>query len=455
MGASASFERPTLPVAPGANAEVRLRVRNTGSVVDSFSFEPVGVPSGWVTVEPAELRLFPATEEFVTVSVHPPRSSETPLGDMTFAMRVISAEDPTGSVAEELTLIIGEFGQRFGELHPRTSTGRTKGVHELAVDNFGNTPITPTFVGVEPDNLLSIEVKPPSVRVEPGTASIAIVTVRPRRRFWRGQPKSIPFKIAIGDPAEGDAAAPELIDGNFVQQPMVPKWLWKALVAVLALLILAWLLWKTVLEPSVQSAARDSVEEFVADEVEQLDERLDAAGIPELPAGGGVDTTTTSVPLVVPVTSPSTTVPSTDVIAPSSTTTTTTTIAPPIGSAGPFDFRLELLDQPGGDGASAQFGPVVEGTRLEVTDIVFQNPTGATGEIQVFRDGEQLFGLQLANFRDLDYHFVAPYVFDPGESIRVVLLCQTQGTLQPLNDAGSPGACRAAVSFAGFAVAPG
>lgn len=448
MGASASFERPTLPVAPGASAEVRLRVRNTGSVVDSFSFEPVGIPADWVTVEPSELRLFPATEEFVTVSVRPPRSSETPLGELTFALRVISAEDPTGSVAEELTLIIGEFGQRFGELHPRTSTGRTKGVHELAVDNFGNTAITPSFIGVEPDNLLQIEVKPPSARIEPGTASIAVVTVRPRRRFWRGQPKSIPFKIAISDAADDDAV-PELIDGNFVQQPMVPKWLWKALIALIALLILAWLLWKTVLEPSVQSAARDSVEEFVAEEVEQLDERLDAAGIPEIPAGAGGDTTTTSTPLVVPVTT-TTAVPGGAVTDASSTTTTS--IAPSVDSAGPFDFRLELLDQPGGDGAAALFGPVVEGTRLEVTDIVFQNPTGATGEIQVFRDGEQLFGLQLANFRDLDYHFVAPYVFDAGESIRVVLLCQEQGTLQPLNDAGSPGACRAAVSFAGFAV---
>ena len=65
MGASASFEQPTLAVEPGGQSEVQLRVRNTGGVVDSFTFEAVGVPEGWVTVAPAEVRLFPETEEFV------------------------------------------------------------------------------------------------------------------------------------------------------------------------------------------------------------------------------------------------------------------------------------------------------------------------------------------------------------------------------------------------------
>jgi hypothetical protein len=453
MGASASFERSTLPVQPGGQAEVQLRVRNTGSVVDSFTFAPVGIPATWVTVAPAELRLFPETEEHVTVTVSPPRTSDTPLGELTFALRVVSAEDPEGSVAEELTLVIGEFGQRFGELHPKTSTGRTKGVHELAVDNFGNTAIEPSFTGLQPDDLLTFEIKPPSTTVEPGTASIAVVTVRPRKRFWRGQPKSIPFQVSI---AEGDNE-PELIDGNFLQQPMVPKWLWKALLALLVLLLLLWILWKTLLQPTVESTARDSVEQLVQDEVEQIDERLDAAGIPEVGeaggggGGGGGETTTTSTTSTVPIVVPVTTAPPTPTTAPPPGETTTTTVAPPVSTTGPFDFRLDVLDAPGGDGTPAAFGPVPAGTRYEITDIVFQNPTGAIGEILVLRDGEVLLTTQMANFRDLDLHFVAPYVFTEGESVRILVICDTQGTLNPLRDEALPGACRAAVSFAGYA----
>ena len=85
---------------------------------------------------------------------------------------------------------------------------------------------------------------------------------------------------------------------------------------------------------------------------------------------------------------------------------------------------------------------------LEITDIVFQNPTGALGGIIVRRSGQPLFEVQMANFRDLDYHFVAPYVFEGGENVEVVLLCLKRGTLEPIIT--PVGSCKAAVSFAGF-----
>jgi hypothetical protein len=491
MGASAAFERSTLPVEPGAQAEVQLRVRNTGGVVDSFTFEAVGLPGNWVQVQPAEVRLFPDTEEHVTVTVAPPRSSETPLGELIMALRVISAEDPGGSVAEELTLVIGEFGQRFAELHPRTSTGRTKGEHELAIDNFGNTEVTPTFEGLDPDGLLTFEIKPPTATIAPGAAHISTVVVRPRKRFWRGQPKSIPFQIAVHhggagesvtgdagtgegdefDPANAEATAagsdgdgPDLVDGTFLQQPMVPKWFWKLLLLLLALLILLWLLWQLLLKPTVESTARDSAEEVVAEEVDAINERLDAAGIPEAGGGGGggggettttTTTTTSSVP-VVPVTTattPPTTAPGTTIAGATTTTpasTTTTTTMAPISDTGPFDFRLEIFDDPADTNPSLVAQAVAAGTRMEVTDMILQNPTGATGEFRIRRSGEVLLSTNLANFRDLDLHFVAPYLFDEDESIEVVLLCTGQGTVAPLLDEGQPGACRAAVSFAGF-----
>ncbi len=275
----------------------------------------------------------------------------------------------------------------------------------------------------------------------------------PRKRFWRGKPKTLPFQVSVVD---GDNE-PILLDGNFVQQPMVPKWLWKALLALLLLLLLFWLLWQTVLKPTVESAARDSVEELVQESAEEIDERLDAAGIPELgeaPPGGGATTTTTStttpeattttVPVVVPVTTlpPDGGTTTTTVAA-----VTTTTVPAPIEAFGPVDFRIELIDPEGGPGTTGQ-QPVPVGTRLEITDIVFQNPTGALGGIIVRRSGQPLFEVQMANFRDLDYHFVAPYVFEGGENVEVVLLCLKRGTLEPINT--PVGSCKAAVSFAGF-----
>jgi hypothetical protein len=503
MGASASFDTSVVPVEPGGQVEVRLRVRNTGPVVDQFTFEPVGIAPAWVRVEPAQVRLFPETEEYVTVTMSPPRSADTPLGDLTFALRVISAEDPDGSVAEELTLQISPYAQRGGELTPKTSTGRTKGVHQLALDNHGNAAISPSVVCSDDDNLLTFEVEPPSIDVQPGTAEFVKITVKPRARFWRGQPKSLPFTVTIyenGPPpadievpdgapetteatgapappppppapgAAGDDDGPVVLDGMFVQQPMVPKWLWKVLLALLLLALLLWILWKTLLEPKVESTARDSVAELVDEEVaaqveeavEPINERLDEAGIP--PAGGGDDggggggggggdttttvaggggdttTSTTSPPPDTTITPPTTT--------PGDTTTTTpSTTAPPLDQGGPVDFRLSLVDGPLGDAAVATQA-VAPGQRLELTDIIFQNPTGALGELRIQRNNDILFQLQLANFRDIDYHFVAPYVFDESQVVQAVLICIDPGQLLPAD----PSNCSAAVSFSGFLV---
>ncbi|MET7652917.1 hydrolase, partial [Streptomyces sp. NPDC005859] len=46
-----SLEPASVTVDPGSRATVRLRVRNTGDVVDEYRFEPVGPIAPWTTVE--------------------------------------------------------------------------------------------------------------------------------------------------------------------------------------------------------------------------------------------------------------------------------------------------------------------------------------------------------------------------------------------------------------------
>ena len=283
MGASASFEQSRLNVIPGEHTETQLRVRNTGSVVDQFTFEPIGFAAEWITVAPAEISLFPAAEETVVVSIDAPRAPATRQGPTPFAIRVVSREDPTGSVVEEGVLDVAAFDDRRLELLPAVSSGSRQGRHELAIDNHGNTQIRPAFVAIDPEDQLRFLIVPSVLAVEPGTAAFATVKVIPKKRFWRGQPKRLPFQIVAAE----DGHEPATADGALVQQPLLPRWFWKAVLAALLLLILLFILWKTLLEPSIESTARDTAEEEVADEVEAIDERLDAAGIPEARRGRG------------------------------------------------------------------------------------------------------------------------------------------------------------------------
>ena len=445
MGASASFELSQLNVIPGEHTETNLRVRNTGSVVDQFTFEAIGEAMDWITVAPAELSLFPAAEETVVVSIDAPRAPTTRHVAMPFAIRVLSREDPIGSVVEEGVLDVEAFDDRRLELLPTLSSSSRQGRHQLAVDNHGNAPIRPAFVALDPEDQLRFEIDPSMLTVEPGTAAFTTVKVRPKDRFWRGQPKRLPFQIVAAE----DGHDPVTVDGALLQQPRLPRWFWKAVLAALLLLLLLFILWKTLLEPSIESIARDSAEEVVADEVEAIDERLDAAGIPEAPGAGeepgggeepgaGEATTTTVAAGEVTTTTAVDTSPTTTSIVTASTVAGGSTDLSPLGQ--PIDFRLALVVAPTASSISSFTVP--DGQVLSITDIVLQNPTGATGDLRIKRSGTTLFETQLANYRDLDFHFVSPYQFAAGATVDLEVICTVPGP--------GTGECGASASFAGF-----
>ena len=78
---------------------------------------------------------------------------------------------------------------------------------------------------------------------------------------------------------------------------------------------------------------------------------------------------------------------------------------------------------------------------FQLTDLVLQNPNGDSGTITIARGSDALFVSSLQNFRDLDFHFVAPYLFF-GQPLTVTVLCTAAGN-------GAP-KCSPSVTAAGF-----
>jgi hypothetical protein len=66
-------------------------------------------------------------------------------------------------------------------------------------------------------------------------------------------------------------------------------------------------------------------------------------------------------------------------------------------------------------------------TTLIVTDLVLQNPQGDAGRVDVIVDDKAILTLSLANFRDLDYHFVSPIQINSGKVLALRTVCQTPG----------------------------
>ncbi len=409
VGASVTLVTPSVSVEPGQSVSVELRVRNTGAVVDEFTFDVLGDAAAWATVEPASLSLFPGAEGNARALFAPPRAASTPAGSIAFGLRARSKEDPAGSAVEEGTVAVGAFMDPYAELVPRTSRGSGSGSHDLAVDNRGNARLSAEIEATDADRQLKFDVKPPAVVVDPGMAQFAKIKVSPTKKFWRGQPKTRPFQLYV----KPDGGLPITLEGTMLQEAVLPPWFMKALLALIALLILAILFWLFLLKPSIQSAASEAVASPIASMKDEVNEALGNAGLPTMGPGGGAPT-----PTPPPTPEPTPTVPG-------------TTPAP----ATPTPPPTPTPDPGGGGVAIAGLGTPVDGRLVQtspsytskgttfITDLVFSNPNAQTGAVVVLRGGSELLQLKLENFRDYDLHFVTPIVIPAGENLNLSLAC--------------------------------
>jgi hypothetical protein len=396
MAASASLGTTEVDVEPGGETSLELRVRNVGPTLDEFSFAPIGLAQGWITVEPPSVSLRPGAEQFVHVQLRPPRAYTTVAGASPFAVKVVSHEDPESSVAVEATVNVAPFAERTVDLVPETARGRRAASFDLRVWNTGNAPAHLRLGAVDERNHLRFTISPPTLTVDPGTAQHARITAKPRSRFWRGDSRTWPVRILIDEPEH----EPIAIEGAVLQEAMAPPWLGWTVLGVVAALVLAAIGWFGLVKPTIHDEVHDQLQAQLAPIVTALN----AAGItlPPTTVKGGT----------VPPTVPPTTL-------------------PPSAYGDPVDFRLSA--------SSPQFA-VPAGTTLSVTDIVLENPDGNTGQISVTRDGQVLFTETLDNFRSLPIHSVAPFVFKPGSQVAVAINCT-----------GPPGGqCTPAATMAGF-----
>jgi hypothetical protein len=415
MGALVTLASKALEVVPGSVASCTVTVKNTGTVVDQFTIDVLGDPGAFASAEPPALSLFPGAEGSAVVSFAPPRNSSTPAGALPFGIRARSQEDPGGSAVEEGVLTVGTFSDTFAELVPRASRGSRGATHELAVDNRGNARLNASITAADPDQLLGFDVQPPGLVVEPGAAGFGKVRVRPTKRFWRGQPKTRPFKVAVA----GDDGRPIVLDGSMLQEAILPRWLVPALLALLGLLILAAVLWATLLQPAIKSATTQALADAGFTPKPSV---APGGGASPAPGGGSPSPAVSLAPGASPSPGAS--------VGPVESASPPTPTPAPVGNGVPQDGRLAA---DGSNPPSATFG-----STFYMTDLVFANPNGRAGTLQLLRDGFVLITLRLENFRDLDFHYVTPIVIQKGQKLSFTASCT------------SSGACDPSVYFSGF-----
>ena len=401
MGATATLASRAATVQPGSEATAEIRVRNSGTVVDQFTLEVLGEAAAWTIVEPAVIPLFPGAEAVAKIRFKPPKSPSVPARAIPYAVRIKSREDAKASMVEEGLVEVGAFFDTFAELIPRTAKGSSRARAQLALDNRGNVRINARLTAADPDRKLNFTISPQALIAEPGTASFAAIRLTPRQRFLTGPPKSSPYKVLVHQ----DGLPTISVDGSMLQEGLLPKWLLPALIGLAALVLVGIILWFLVLRPTIQSAATAAVQPAAQAAQSSAAKAQLAAGnaAAKAPAAGGGGLATGANPF----------------------------------GGDPWADRLV--------GSSSITVP--DGGGLSVTDLVFENPSGHTGSLQLLRfsaknnQTQTLLTLRLENFRDLDFHFVTPVIFKPNDKLQ--LACGADNL--PANTS-----CDASVYYSGY-----
>ncbi|MEV8325561.1 hydrolytic protein [Kitasatospora sp. NPDC056731] len=406
MTASAELGLPALTVSPGDVATTTLTVRNDTDIVEAYSLEVVGACASWTTVEPARLSLFPGTSETVTIRLAPARSHEVRAGEFPLGIRVLPAERPELVTVPETTVTVTPFRELRAALAPRRRRGWLRARYRTSVRNLGNTAAVVTFAPAQPGEDVRFGFAPERLRLAPGESAETRLRVRARKLIWFGKPATWPFEVTVGQ--EGEAAKPDgpqpaerqhVLEGEFVQHALLPKWL-LALIAALIALVLAWL---TLVRPAVRSSAKQAADKAVEQKAASFTPAPVAA--PPAPApgatpsgqgqqqgGGSGGGSGRSVP----------------------------------GTEQQFSTTVDVTTNTGGSAVGAY--RVGHGKVFRITDIVAANFQGDQGLLTIKFGEQTITTIALETFRNQDYHWVTPIEVPEDQTVTASVVCQQPGT---------------------------
>jgi hypothetical protein len=390
MSVTASFQPDRVAASPGQTAALSLHLQNNTAAERVVTLRAGGGLAAQTVLQTETIYLDP--NEHFEVPVIVDASSSLGAGNHSC---VIDVDDDGETTSAAATVEINPTAAWMANLEPEQSKSANAGQHKVAVHNLGNVPITVEISTLTEANVVA-EVAAPTVSIDGGMSANVEVRVAPHSRFWRGPAIEHPFTVTMN----GSDAERLQLEGLYLQGPRFRPWFLPALVGMAGALLLGTLAWFLLLMPTVRNIAQDEAAQLDALQQEALDEQVAAieaaaAEASELPLGQPTDLR----------------------LAVEAATGTAATES--------FDF-----DQSG------------SGRVLSISDVIFQNPTGAVGRLELLRDGEVLLDQEMANFRDLDFHLVAPFQFDSGSTISLRITCQTPG----------PGttSCEASATTAGF-----
>ena len=231
-------EDTSASVSPGSSLSLGLLLANRGLEEDQFQLAVEGVPVGWISASAPVVRLAPGQQQEITITVSPPRSTQSRAGRHVLKIKVLSQAVPDQVAEAECLLTVGVFDQFQGELRPeRVEAGEPA---RLTIDNQGNTgqAYSITLQSLH-DELVFEPGQTQQLSVQAGEAAMLEFRASPQQRPIFGGEKTYAYNARVQTPA-GDA---QNLSGEVFSRAMIPNWVLPVvLIAIMAFACVAGLL---------------------------------------------------------------------------------------------------------------------------------------------------------------------------------------------------------------------
>jgi hypothetical protein len=305
------------------------------------------------------------------------------------------------------------------------------------VDNEGNSPTDVELIAEDPEDRLRLELRPSTLRTQPGTATLVKVKATPHKQFLKGPTQTLPFRVA----AQYEQEPPVTADGVMLQEQLIPKWLLPALVALAVLIGVLAALWFAVLKPAVKSVATEQAQKQVAaantaasKANKAADKANKAAGAAAGNASGAGAKKKNGKNAKKAAGAGGSTAAGAGRSAAAVGGRSAVGGAAGFGggraaAAGATSFRIATKAAPVTGGSFKDYAftaPKKKG--IAIGDVVLQNPRGDAGLLKISIGKKVLLVEGLENFRDLDYHYVDPLQVKAGGSVVVSVNCRKPGS---------------------------
>ena len=385
MSVQAWFSYDNVDVAPGESVTLPLTVQNLGESTESYTVVPAGLSASWTTVRRGNLTLFGGSQDVLDVEVMPPLLPTTTAGPTEIAVRIIPTSTDDDAIVAEATLGVLPFDDcRIVALQP-VQRARHRATFEFMVENHGNSVTSARLLLIDPTNRVDGSFDPPAVGVAPGASSLVRLKVHDSPWTFRRHTRTLDFEVE----AQRQGLPPAVAPLALVQPPTIPGRAIAAALGVAALLGAAVFAWFGLVEPSIEDAVSNEV-----------DERM----LESTPADGGVGDTGNVA---------TTTAPSTD--------------TPAAENLGEPTF-LRLTVAPAIDATADVAATIPEGEQFDLTDVRIENTANDTGTASLLLDGQPLFAWSLDDIRGQYFEpRITPIRVRAGQNLTFTVSCRSIG----------------------------